>query len=339
MIPYTGLKHHERQNLIDVIPLKKPFTLIIEPTSQCNFSCIQCFQSVEGESYFTRTRSVMNLACFEKVMEQLKSWPGPRFKVLKLSLYGEPLINKAFCDMLRLVKAADVAERVETTTNASLLTESIAERLVEIGLDYLRVSIYSALPEKHRAITKSAIPLERIYDNLAVLKRVKQRHGSEKPFVGVKMLDTYSDENRFFEERFRDVADEVFLDKPHNWVSVEGKSFIGDLYGEGAARALADSGVSGAARVACTQPFFTLAVRSNGDVAPCCIDWVGGTILGNINQETLEEIWNGDRMFEFRKMHLEGRRDENESCRNCEFLRSDHYTRDTVDGFPVERLR
>lgn len=339
MIPYTRLKHHERQNLIDVIPLKKPFTLIVEPASRCNFSCIQCFQSVEGESYFTRNRTAMSMACFEKLLGQLKAWQGPRFKVLKLSLYGEPFVNRNFCDMLRLVTAADIAERTETTTNASLLTESISARLVEIGLDYMRVSIYSALPEKHRAITKSAVPLERICDNLAVLKRIKQQRGSEKPFVGVKMLDTYSDENRLFEERFRDVADEVYLDKPHNWVTVKGKSFIGDLYGENAAQATADSRVSASGRVACTQPFFTLAVRSNGDVAPCCIDWVGETILGNIYRETVEEIWNGDRMYEFRKMHLQGRRGENESCRNCEFFLSDYYTRDSVDGFPVERLR
>lgn len=339
MIPYTHLKHHERQNLIDVIPLQKPFTLIIEPTSRCNFSCVQCFQSVGGESYFTRTRTVMTMACFEMVMAQLKAWPGPRFKVLKLSLYGEPFISKNFCEMLRRVKEADVAERTETTTNASLLTEATAERLVELGLDYLRVSIYSAIPEKQRAITNSVVPLARIHENLAVLQRVKKRRGSEKPFVGVKMLDTYGDENRLFEERFRDVADEVFLDKPHNWVAVKGRSFIGALYGEGATRALADSGVSGSVRIACTQPFFTLAVRSNGDVGPCCIDWVGGTILGNIHRETVQEIWDGDRMYEFRKMHLEGRRHENESCRNCEFFLSDYYTRDSVDGFPVERLR
>lgn len=339
MIPYTKLKHHERQNLIDVIPLKKPFTLIVEPTNLCNFSCVQCFQSVAEESYFTRNRGSMSLQLFEKLLGQLTAWPGPRFKVLKLSLYGEPFINKAFCDMLQLVKEADVAERTETTTNASLITEAVAERLVAIGLDYLRVSIYSALPEKHRAITQSAVPLERVHANLAALRRVKQRLGSEKPFVGVKMLDTYGEENRLFEERFRDVADEVYLDKPHNWVAVPGKDFIADLYGSEAPQARTDSRGGGGRRVACTQPFFTLAVRSNGDVSPCCIDWVGGTVLGNIERETLQQIWDGDRMYEFRKMHLEGRQGENASCRNCEFLLSDYYTRDSVDGFPVERLR
>ena len=44
-------------------------------------------------------------------------------------------------------------------------------------------------------------------------------------------------------------------------------------------------------------------------------------------------------MFEFRKMQLEDRKDENESCRNCAVYLSDHYTLDNVDGFPVEKLR
>jgi len=86
-------------------------------------------------------------------------------------------------------------------------------------------------------------------------------------------------------------------------------------------------------------PFFTLAVRSNGDVSPCCIDWIGGTNIGNVIEQTLKDVWHGDRMFEFRKMQLENRKDENESCRHCEFYLSNYYTRDNIDGLPVDKLK
>ncbi len=42
--------------------------------------------------------------------------------------------------MLRIAKEANIAERIETTSNASLLTEEFCRELVLYGLDYLRVS-------------------------------------------------------------------------------------------------------------------------------------------------------------------------------------------------------
>ncbi|MCC6296818.1 MAG: radical SAM protein, partial [Pseudomonadales bacterium] len=93
MLKYTALKSTNRQNLMEVLPLCKPFTVLIEPSSLCNFKCVQCFQSLRQESYFTRNRLNMPLARFERVVAQLRAWPGPQLKVLKLSLYGEPLVN------------------------------------------------------------------------------------------------------------------------------------------------------------------------------------------------------------------------------------------------------
>jgi radical SAM protein with 4Fe4S-binding SPASM domain len=281
----------------------------------------------------------MSMELFIKIIEQMKSWKGPQLKVLKLSLYGEPLLNPHFCAMLRIAKDADIAERIETTTNASLLTEDICTKVVGYGLDYMRVSIYSAIQEKHYRVTNSKIGINTIYSNLLMLKRIKQRYNSNIPFVGVKMLDTYSEENDLFVKMYTDVADEVYLDKPHNWISYKGNSFIDNLYGSDVEKAKTDVIDSNSGRIACTLPFFTLAVRSNGDVSPCCIDWIGGTNIGNVYKETLEDIWYGDRMFEFRKMQIENRKDENESCMNCEIYLSDYYTRDNIDGFPVEKLR
>jgi MoaA/NifB/PqqE/SkfB family radical SAM enzyme len=251
---------------------------------------------------------LMSMDCFMLIIEQMKRWKGPKLKVLKLSLYGEPLLNPNFCEMLNIAKNADIAERIETTTNASLLSENICAKLVEYGLNYMRVSIYSAIQEKHYKVTNSKIDIQTVHNNLSMLKRIKHKHKSNIPFVGVKMLDTYSEENDLFVSMYKDVADEVYFDKPHNWISYKSNSFIDNLYGTAVEKAKKDLNISSSHRTACTLPFFTLAVRSNGDVSPCCIDWIGGTNIGNVYEETLEDIWYGDKMFEFRKMQLEDRK-------------------------------
>ena len=339
MIPFSKLHSTDRQNLMEVLPLEKPFTVLIEPSSLCNFRCIQCFQSIKAETYFSRNRMNMPLERFCRVIEQLQAWQGPKVKVLKLSLYGEPLINPDFCAMLTIAKKAKVAERIETTTNASLLSRAIAERLVEQQLDYVRVSIYSPDQERHKAITGSAIDIHAIHENLRVLQDVKRQKGSERPFVCCKMMDSYGTENDMFVTTYKDVADELLIDKPHGWIKVDGIDFVDTYYKKKAAKANNDLKRSSVARIACPMGFTTLAVRSNGDVSPCCVDFIGGTNMDNVDGSSLQEIWHSDRWYEFQTMQLQDRKQENSSCARCEFFLSSHYTKDNIDGFDVRKLR
>lgn len=341
MIKYTELKNYKRQNLIDIIPLKKPFTLLIEPSNYCNFRCISCFQSLKEENYLTKHRGLMSMELFKEIIKQFREWEGDKLKVLKLSLYGEPLTNPNFCEMLRLAREADIAERIETTTNASLLMEDVCRQLVEYEIDYIRVSVYGGNQKRYEEVTNyPAVNMDEIWNNLKRVQEYKKQYGKTRPFVSAKMLDTYTSENEEFVERFSSVADEVYIDKPHNWVATDEKSFIGSLYKPEQEEALKkDMEKTRRERIACPMPFTTLAIRNDGSVSPCCVDWIGGTNLGNIGSENIQDIWNGQRMYEFRKMQLENRRHENLSCRNCDLADNDYYTRDNIDGFPVEKLR
>lgn len=339
MIRYTELKSTNRQNLIEVLPLEKPFTVLIEPSSLCNFKCIQCFQSLRKSSYFTRTKMNMPLDRFQRLLEQLKSWAGVKHKVLKLNLYGEPLMNPDFCEMLKLAREAAIAERIETTSNASLLSRAVAEKMVEYQLDYARISIYAPDQEKHQAITGSRTDIRLIHGNLRVLQDIKRAKGSEKPFVSCKMLDSYGPENNRFFSMYQDVADEVFIDKPHGWIRADGVDFVKSYYKGDVAAARDDLLQNSTQRIACPMAFTTMAVRCNGDVSPCCVDYIGGTNLGNIEERSMSEIWHSDRWYEFQKIQLENRKKENYSCARCDIYRSDHFTKDTIDGFRVEKLR
>jgi radical SAM protein with 4Fe4S-binding SPASM domain len=281
----------------------------------------------------------MPLALFRRVIEQLKSWKGEKLKVLKLNLYGEPLINSNFCIMLKIAREADIAERIEVTTNASLLKPDIAEKLVRYQLDYVRVSIYASNQEKHEVATGAKISIRNIHENLRVLKDIKKNKKSERPFVSCKMLDSYSSENDQFIQMYQDVADEIYIEKPHSWIKVEGMDFIKEYYRDDSNKAINDLLVNSSPRIACPMPFTTMAVRSNGDVAPCCVDFIGGTNLGNVSENNLQEIWNSEKWLEFQKMQLQNRKYENYSCARCDVYRNDYYTRDNIDGFPVDKLR
>ena len=201
------------------------------------------------------------------------------------------------------------------------------------------MSIYGSHQVQHKAVTASNVSLESIHENLRVLQEIKKLAGSERPFVSCKMMDVYGDDNGKFIEMFSVVADEVYLDKPHNWIKVDGVDFVKTYYKENVQTAIDDVAQHSSERVACPMAFTTMAVRSNGAVSPCCVDFIGGTNLGNVNENSLQDLWSSDAWLEFQKMQLQDRKHENSSCARCDVWRSDHYPRDNIDGFPVDKLR
>lgn len=338
MLPFSRLRKSQRHDLKEVIPLQKPFSITIDPSSICNYRCVHCLHGNETTSRLIDKR-LMKGADFNRLIDDIAEWPGPRLKVIKLYNCGEPLLNPELTAMVKYAKDADVSERIDLTSNGALLTPQISERLVECRLDYLRVSISSPIQEKHEKITGSHISVDAIYDNLSYLKEVRARRRSEKPFVAAKMfLPPSEEERKLFLDRFSAVADELFFEKLHNFSDLSGTDFIGAYYGDRTGEAMPLSGEA-VSKKACPWPFMTLTVQSNGDTHVCCVDWLGNTRLGNVFKQSLEEIWEGDALYEFRKMQLESRRHENASCRSCGVYLSDDFTVDNVDGFPVEKLR
>ncbi|MBU4259407.1 MAG: SPASM domain-containing protein, partial [Proteobacteria bacterium] len=50
----------------------------------------------------------------------------------------------------------------------------------------------------------------------------------------------------------------------------------------------------------CPWIYFSMAILVNGDIVPCCRDPHGKEIMGNIFDQSLDEIWNGKRYRNFR---------------------------------------
>lgn len=308
---YSHLKL-DRINLRDAIPLAKPFTLLLEPTSICNFKCVCCFHNEPDiDAHLQRGR--MKFDDFTKIADDLAAWKGDRIKVIRIIGFGEPLLHPDTPKMATCLKERDVAERIEITTNASMLTPKTAEQLIESGLDYLRCSIYAVDQQRHQIQTQTKVDIRKIRTNIETLRELRRLAGAVKPFIYVKMLESPDpSENQRFLETYSRIADEAALEKPHSWLSNAPASPHN-------------------VRHVCPQPFKMMSIHFNGDVILCDPDWRGNTCVGNALAQNMATIWGGSKMRAFWKMQLENRRHENPSCRNCSFL-NDDYALDDLDG-------
>ncbi len=68
----------------------------------------------------------------------------------------------------------------------------------------------------------------------------------------------------------------------------------------------------------CLLPFRQMVIRPDGKVSLCCNDALGKYTLGNLNENSIQEIWSGERYIKIRKeMQINGRKNLN-LCKNCD---------------------
>lgn len=342
-IKFSEAYQQNRICLKDALPLERPLCISFEPTNICNFKCLMCCQSTEEFKKEGGPFINMSYELFSKGLEDVKKFctNGNKIKLVKLYSLGEPLLNPLIEQMLIDVKKADVAEKVEITTNASLLTESMAKTFVDYELDYLRCSIYAIDDEQQKSVTGANIKARDILAKVAKLKKYRDSCGKTKPFICAKMFeDNRSDVNEQFKKMWEDASDEQYIDVAFEVPKLE-KSALDKLFGSEENGKVAQKTYMERAlykeRKACRYPFTHLTIRSNGDVSICCTDWSRSTVVGNINEQSLLEIWESKRLYDFRKMMLLTKGANHPLCSSCEIPLKD-CPEDNIDDVEIGRF-
>lgn len=281
---------------------RRPYIYEVEPTNACPYSCIMC---PRGQGKMKRPVGFMPLQTFELVLGQI----SPSQKMLRLHHFGEPVLHPELPSMIRMARDAGLVPLI--SVNPATLTERLTERLIESGIGITVFSFDSLQSDrlyKIRGIRKSADYCMEMIDKFISCSRA-----ADTPvFKVIQMvsLTVNEDERKTFmalKERYP--GEDVYL-------YVSGNFGFGDVElvretcrGEDK-RLLAD-------RFLCRAPFDDIVVLWNGDVVLCCYDYDGYNLIGNVNEASLEEIWNSERVSLMRQRFLEHRTKDLPLCGKC----------------------
>ena len=282
------------------IPLPAPLSIFLEFTNRCNFRCSFCPESLPD--YAEKAGGVHRLSreLFTKICGDIKDIGG--VKVLRFYGLGETLLHREAPEMITEACHMGIADWTDITTNGSMLTKGVSERLIVSGLDCIRVSIYGTTAEEMRGFTLSHIPPERIRENMVTFRTLR---GEEtRPFIIAKIATDSTEAEDRFRRMFMGAADELEIVPLHNWTGEDHLTQI----------------ARPANKQACPSPFYQVKINSDGIVTCCATDWRKETAVGDLNHESLSQVWHGERMKSFRTMHLNRRRCENAACANCDFV-------------------
>lgn len=300
--------------LREAVPLPAPLSMLIDPANGCTF-CPTGNPEMLKEA--GRPIGVMKLPLFAKIVDDMAAFPVP-VKTVMLYKDGEPLLNNWLPDMIALMKERGVALHVSTTSNAALLNERRAKALIEAGLDSIRVSVEHVSDEGYRRITQTYGDYRRIVENVAYLHAEKTRRGSPLQ-IHAKIVDcglTDLEKQKFLND-FRPIADHVSIDAIMGWSNTGAADMMLGLN--------PTTGIDGVTplkrhRMVCPSPFKTLAINFNGEVSVCCVDWSHDTVVGDVRQDSLVDIWRGERLRAFQLSHLRGQRETLKACRTCQYM-------------------
>ncbi|MBT4260054.1 MAG: radical SAM protein [Nitrospina sp.] len=269
--------------------VKKITSLIIEPTNTCNLRCTFCFVT-DG---MTRDGGFMDFNIFKKIIDDCTD-----LEHLCMHNWGEPLLHKDIFRMIKYAKNKGV-NYVVMNTNGTLLTDKMINRIVNSKLDIIRFSIDGSAETFKRV---RGVELENIEKNIKKLKIIKEKKRPELKMGVVFTVeeDTEGDAEEYI-NHWEKIVDHVRLQpklitSPRTEVCPEP---FGKDYGK-------------------------LVVLWDGRVIPCCVDYNANLMIGNIQNDTIPNLWKSEKLNILREQHLKGEfPDTCANCNECESNKAD----------------
>ncbi len=301
----SNMYNSNRMNLGIQIPLTTPLVIQLETSGYCNLECSFC-PCGNPHSRGLMKQDIMTEDLFDTFVKQCLDFENP-IKVLRIIGIGEPLINKNIAGFVKKAKDSGAFERVEITSNGVLLDKKLTNSLIENKLDTLLVSLEGLTNEKYYEVTKRNIDVAKLWSNLSYFFE-KSRNTNTKLYI--KTISASVDNQEEFLNKFGQICDYIYIEKIiENWP--EFKSGATDNAIRYRNREYQNT------KKVCIQPFKLLCVAANGDVMPCSVDWKRVNILGNIVDNHLRDIWEGEKLKQLRLSLLEQK--QKPICQICKY--------------------
>ncbi len=302
---------------------------VIEINGGCNYSCQMCPQSApegRGKNWLKK----LSLKNFEAIIEELSD---KGLNVVNLEGSGEPTLNPNLDEYVKIVKK--YGAKAFMFSNGYKMHGNFMKKVVDAGTDFFRFSIIGYNKETYKAWMNSDY-FDIVINNLHEMQKYVDQSGSNCD-VSTYHLIMDNDNVDYEVEQYRKIVDSARVQteiwKMHNWSGVyqPPEERTGEIK-------------------TCGRPFSPdVVVRAGGEkdkwgaVVPCCqvLGRDDDAILGHASEESIEDIWTGDKYEELRQQHLTGNYPD--FCKGCDFLIDDPevlvYTNHTRDLYKMHGTR
>jgi radical SAM protein with 4Fe4S-binding SPASM domain len=273
-----------------------PPITVVESTNDCNLKCIVC-----ARNYMTRKVGYIDLKLAEKIMAQI---PVGRF--FWAHGWGEPLLHPQFCEFVRIAKKRRLL--IGAITNATLLDKEYGKGIIDSGLDWLVFSVDTDDEGVYEKIRVGA-NYHQVIENINNFLGLKRKLASRKPYTQINILDLPLTTNRISSlvNMWRGRVDRIRVKKTNEY---------GELCPQ--IHALTNRQLLPRSTVCSALRKGGIIIYWDGRVGPCCTDFDGRIIYGDLNEQSLSSVWNSQTRLE-----LKNKQERGEFPDMCKFCHTD----------------
>lgn len=284
--------HHGNRVIHHSDPLPKFFT--IETVLGCNLKCPEC---AIGGGFIDRRKGVMRLPQFRLLFDKVK----PHCQYLFPHLWGEPTLNP---DLARMIAYAIQHTRVNISTNAVRLQPKQIDELIVAGPTDLIVSVDGVSQGVYEQYRRKG-DVEKAKANIRLLQEANMRHGGRVKIIPQFIVFEHNKhEMRPFKDYCNALGLEVHFKAPYTRKGDRVQPTEIAQYRRPEFETLGELQV---AMAECSAPRNDMVVLLDGSVVVCCHDYNGVTTMGNLFDQTVEEIWHSEKYRQFRHQVMSGK--------------------------------
>ena len=162
-----------------------PEVLHIDLTNWCNFDCIACWcrSPLLGEKAMPEEerKLILSYDIIKGVFDDIREMGGLR--QVKLVGGGEPFMHPDILKIVEYIKKIDRNIEIDINTNFSLVNEKTVDRMLELGVDSLTMSIWAGSSSAYTAVHPNQKPqtFEKIKQVMRYMAGKKKELGSARP--------------------------------------------------------------------------------------------------------------------------------------------------------------
>lgn len=274
-------------------------TLQVETVTTCNSACNFCpYKDNPG-----RHGNVMDMDLFKKIADQQAEIP--QMGSMLIQGLGEPLLDPFLDERLLYCKKLDIFTGI--FTNGFMLTPERADRLIECGLDRLILSLNAINAEQHEKVMGVKGKYEKVVATCNYIIANKPK-GFDFAIHTVRNDDvfTITDSLQFMLKWGLTNKGTGYgrIIEEGNWGGLNREAPIKGKYVLGGDKC-------------CKRALNQFYVLWDGTVAACCYDPLGKVVWGNVNDNTIKEIYSNPDYVQFREDHWNNKATRHEICRGC----------------------
>lgn len=293
------------ENLEDFSSFPRYFQL--ETINDCTARCIMC--GIKEWKKLTKQK-LMSDSLFKKIADEIIEH---KQEVQSIALYvgNEPLMDENITNRINYLAKNNIC--INISTNASLLNKDKAKALIDCGINHISFSIDSLNKKIYEEIRRG-LNFEKVLGN--ILAFIKMRD-SLNANIKIKINIVENSQNTNEIANFVEFWEKILDKNKGDFVRVE--SFVQTFNQKQNMQELENKAQEEYEKInalPCYTLWNTMVIKADGSVALCCIDQLRNYCSGNLENNSIQEIWHNHAKA-IKELHLKAGRGACKICKNC----------------------